>query len=485
MSAKRLLLVFFLFVSAGSAFAQTPSFIRTDIKTGKPHLSNIVVGDFNGDRKPDLAVTSHSSAVPQAIYLLLGNGDGTFSPPTLISSGCCSGLAAADFNGDGTLDLVFAGLGATSVLLGNGDGSFQPEKRSPSVASGLSPLVLDLNRDGILDLTFAAQGGGITILLGNGDGTFTTGGTFPITGGNVAAALAGADFNGDGIPDLAASNFWPNAPPFGTAVSVLKGNGDGTFGAPVDFAAGPYPFSLVAADFNRDGKPDLAVDNYQSTTVSVLLGLGDGTFLPHTDLPTSPFPQFLFAADLNADGKLDLVLAEEPTGIGFLLGKGDGTFAAEQEVLVPSLGSFIVGDLNSDGKPDLIATNGPSTLSIFLNTTVADTTPPAIKVSANPSQLRPADGRWAPVTLTGSIKDAGVGLTPSGSTFAVSDEYGQIHPHGPITLRTDGTYTVAVLLRASVRPSDKNGREYVITVKAKDKSGNIGSAKTFVRVPLQ
>jgi hypothetical protein len=69
MSAKRLLLVSFLFASALSAFAQTPSFIRTDIKTGKPNLANIVVGDFSGDHKPDLAVTSHSSAVPHAIYL--------------------------------------------------------------------------------------------------------------------------------------------------------------------------------------------------------------------------------------------------------------------------------------------------------------------------------------------------------------------------------------------------------------------------------
>jgi hypothetical protein len=290
-----------------------------------------------------------------------------------------------------------------------------------------------------------------------------------------------------------ASQIWPlrtpdlpicsRAPPS----AFCLGNGDGTFGPPTDFTVGSYPFPIVAADFNRDGKLDLGVANYQTATVSALLGQGDGTFPSKTDFSVGAFPVGLVVADFNGDGKLDFAVGGAPAALSILLGNGDGTFTTKRDF--PSLSSmegFAVGDFNQDGKPDMVlvyfAAN--SKLSIFLNTTSVDTTPPAITISANPSKLRPADGRWVPVTLSGSIKDTGVGLDPGASTFAVSDEYGQIHPHGHITLQADGNFTVQVLLRASVRSSDKNGREYVITVKAKDKSGNIGSAKTFVRVPL-
>jgi hypothetical protein len=475
-----------IILSAVSTFAQTPSFSRFDIATGLPLTGGVVVGDLNGDGKPDIVVTTHSISVPFAVYLLLGNGDGTFSAPALIFSGCCSGIAAGDVNGDSKLDLLFTSFTDIAVLLGNGDGTFQSSKQSPAAATPRSPLVADFNHDGRLDIALVNQGGGISILLGNGDGTFGPVNNFPITGGSVPNALAAGDFNGDGILDLAATNPGP-ANALGTTVSVLLGNGDGTFGSPTDFTVETDPFPVVAADFNGDGKLDLAVANNQSASVvSVLLGQGDGTFLPKMDFPVGPFPVALASADFNGDGRLDLAVGGAPTALSILSGNGDDTFAAEQDFpAASSMESLAVGDFNLDSKPDVVlvyfAAN--STLSVFLNTTVVDTVSPAITVSANPSVLWPPTGGTVPVVVSGAITDTGSGVDPNSVTFAVTDEYGLVQPSGAIALNADGSYMVQVLLTASRHGSDLDGRLYTVTIKAKDKAGNLGSAPTSVTVP--
>ena len=170
----------------------------------------------------------------------------------------------------------------------------------------------------------ANQDGGVSVLLGNGDGTFGTAANFPIGGGTVANGLAAGDFNGDGILDIAASN--PGPPDFhGTNVSVLLGKGDGAFGPPTDFTVGTYPFPIVTADFNADSKLDIAVANYLSASVSVLLGHGDGTFAPKLDALDGPFPVGLGVADFNGDGKPDVAIGSAATSLAILLGNGDGT----------------------------------------------------------------------------------------------------------------------------------------------------------------
>jgi hypothetical protein len=466
-------------------FAQSPSFSRSDVDTGLHLSGGVVVGDFNGDGKPDLLIGVFP---PSGIYLLLGNGNGTFGAPSQVFSCLSNGLAAADVNGDGKLDVLFTGTNAEVwVLLGNGDGTFDMSPiRSPGVASPRPPLVMDFNRDGRPDLAFADQGGGISILLGNGDGTFGSARNFPITAGEEANSLVAADFNGDGILDLAASN--PGNPDqfLGNSISVLLGNGDGTFGSSADFTVGTDPFPLITGDFNGDGKADLGVANYQSSSVSVLLGRGDGTFLPKLDFAVGPFPVGLASADFNGDGKLDFAEGGALLELSILLGNGDGTFAPKQDFpTASSLENLGVGDFNSDGKSDVAVVYfaGNSTMSIFLNTTATDTAPPVITLSANLSTLWPPTGRTVPVVFSGTIIDTGSGVDASSVTFQVIDEYGVVQLSVGVQLSADGSFAFRVLLSASRRGLDLNGRLYTITVEAKDHAGNLGSAQVLVTVP--
>src|SRR6266478_5495755 len=167
------------------------------------------------------------------------------------------------------------------------------------------------------------------------------------------ASVIAADFNGDGKLDLAVAGKSANM------VSILLGKGDGTFGAATDFGVGNGPVSVAAADFNGDGKPDLAVANHDSNTASVLLGKGDGTFGTKTDFVTGALPVFIATGDFNADGKLDLAVANHDSNTAsVLLGKGDGTFGPKTD-FVTDTGpiSVTAADFNGDGKMDLLTGN--------------------------------------------------------------------------------------------------------------------------------
>jgi hypothetical protein len=236
----------------------------------------VAVGDFNKDGNLDLAVANQTSA-SSTINILLGNGDGTFQAPVSYSTGTGSAsfVAVGDFNNDGAPDLAVANAGtdSVSILLGNGDGTFQS---SAIYASGgafaYSVAVGDLNGDGIPDLAVAngcatfssltcSSAGSVGVLLGNGDGTFQP----PVSygsGGNQASSVAIADFDGDGILDLAVGNLGPATGGTAGVLSLLLGNGDGTFQPAVTFGtAASYASSVVASDFNGDGQPDIAVVN--------------------------------------------------------------------------------------------------------------------------------------------------------------------------------------------------------------------------------
>src|SRR5437867_1135247 len=278
----------------------------------------VAAGDFSGGGGLDLAVVNY---LTNTISVLAGNGDGTFGVQATyaVGSGPAS-ITAQDVNGDGKLDLAVSNYYANtfSVLLGNGDGTFGPAQ---SVAVAANPQVVavsDFNADGKLDLAVANAGSTlVSILLGRGDGTFQSPLTFEVGDFNPTYVAVG-DLNGDGKPDLAVPTYgcfyYAPCPVISHTVSVLLGNGDGTFQPARLFDAGSGPNSVVARDFNADGKVDLVVADYgpstqRATTVSVLLGNGDGTFQPPLSFEAGASPAFVVEGDFNFDGVLDLAVA--------------------------------------------------------------------------------------------------------------------------------------------------------------------------------
>ena len=336
----------------------------------------VAVGDFNGDGILDLAVANACGSDPicrsgGTVTVLLGNGDGTFTPAASpATGGGASPIAVGDFNGDGIPDLAVPG---GPVLLGNGDGTFRAAAGA-ALPGGSAIAVGDFNGDGIPDLAVANLCGGdptchsnstVTVLLGNGDGTFTATATSLQTGGGTTGyiSVVAGDFNQDGIPDLAVLS-----QDFG--LMIFLGNGDGTFTAAATSPALPRsePVSIVVADFNGDGIPDLALAN-QDSTVTILLGNGDGTFTatatsPRTGEGSTGFTS-IAVGDFNGDGIPDLAVMDEcgrdydcsVNTMTVLLGNGDGTFA--DAATSPEAGgqpySIAVGDFNGDGISDLAA----------------------------------------------------------------------------------------------------------------------------------
>ncbi len=169
-------------------------------------------------------------------------------------------------------------------------------------------------------------------------------------------SIAGADFNGDGRADLAVANSGV-ASPGTTGVSVLLGNGDGSFAAATNLTAGTNPISVTAGDFNADGKIDLAVANLNSSDVSVFIGKGDATFQPAVNYATTPNqkPLFVTVGDFNGDGLPDLVAMYQMGGLTILTGTGAGTFSpgVDTSAGVGGRKRAVLGDFNGDGKTDV------------------------------------------------------------------------------------------------------------------------------------
>jgi hypothetical protein len=340
---------------------------RKAVNYSAPFAASVTSGDFNGDGKIDLAWAGGDGTVG----ILTGQGDGTFQAGDNLSLGqrlIPTAIAAGDFNRDGRLDLAVATIyggaynfGTAEVLLGNGDGTFQPPVSYDSPQDSTALTIGDFNQDGIPDLALATLNmNGVNILLGNGDGSFRYGSQF--TSGDGSMSVAAGDFNNDGALDLVVANngigttFNGNLSPGN--LSLFLGNGDGTFRSGLNSIAGYRPTAVAAADFNGDGKADLAVGNYNGA-LDILLGKGDGTFAPLLGFKGGASLTSVATGDFNRDGKTDLVAADMVTNtVNVFLGNGDGTFQAPliyQAGLTPR--SVVVADFNGDGKLDLAVAN--------------------------------------------------------------------------------------------------------------------------------
>jgi FG-GAP-like repeat len=436
------------------------------------------------------------------VSVLLGNGDGTFQSPIVYKAGGFAGassVAVLDLNGDSHPDIVVADLrcgstgfdGCVSVLLGNGDGTFQTVKVYGSGGFNAGQIaVSDVNGDGRPDLLLTNGGGSpssVGVLLGKGDGTFQAAASYD-SGGFSASGLIVSDLNDDNKPDLLVTNRDSGS------IAVLLGNGDGTFRTAVTYGSGGNGIvSTAFADVNGDGQADLVVANSGNGVVSVLLGKADGTFGPavpiDTELPPNG-PESIIIADVNRDGRPDVLEIRLFSGtIEVLLGNGHGGFqpGVFYDSGVFRANAIIAADLNGDGSQDLVVTGvgasfNSGTIGVLLNTAV-DTTSPIITLSTTPRILWPPNGRLVPVVVSGTITDTGSGVNASSATYAVRDEYGLIHPSGRISLGSGGTYSFVVSLQASRRGSDLDGRHYKIRVRAMDNAGNVGSKSAIVIVP--
>jgi hypothetical protein len=367
-------------VVLGSADGTFGSPIDTTITTAEPFAA----GDFTGDGIPDLAWTDANN-----IYVYQGNGDGTFSAGPVTSTPTGIVLLAADLNGDGLADLVMEGM-AIAINRGGGEfgpsawyqnpsgpagvagdfrnlkvpdlfvagdyypnrgsGNFRAPRSYPSCRSCDWVTTGDFNNDGNLD---AAVAGGpeasnrLRIYTGNGGGDFTgfVETTLTLPDKQFIDALAAADFNGDGKLDLAIG-----AAQYNGEVAILLGNGNGTFQTPTVVYTGSDVEALAAADFNRSGNMGLAIGT--TTAVVVMCGNGAGGFTTTATITGIANTNSLVVADFNRDGIPDLATASD-----VYLGNGDGTFRHSYK-LAETWDQVYTGDFNGDGIPDLLTFDG-------------------------------------------------------------------------------------------------------------------------------
>lgn len=375
-------------LAAGStpASSKLPSFAHPKYYKTFKSSSSVAIGDLNGDGRPDLGVANIGGAgqgSPGAVSVLINKGGGSFQASRNYLTDKSYDIAISDFNGDRKPDIAVMGGESFSVVvfLNNGDGTlgegqYYPvgsfDNHSQALAAG------DLNGDGKPDIVtanpnFGDSPGTISVLINNGDGTFRPKVDYPSGGGPDPLSVAIGDLNGDRRADLAVAN--DSVPGKPGTVSVFIGRGDGTLQSPRLYRTGSRPTAVAIGDLDGNGKPDLATANVFGNSVSVLLNQGNGSFRAKRDYRTSVAcrqkacaPQSVVIGDLNGDRKPEVMVANAgaPT-LTVVLNRGDGTFSTKRDYRMPAA-EIALGDLNGDRRLDVAAAGGGG-VSVLLNTT--------------------------------------------------------------------------------------------------------------------
>jgi hypothetical protein len=483
---------------------------------GSPYVAPLVA-DFNGDGLPDIMQPDYF----YSYAYLQGYGDGTFragvdyyTPITSDNWPYNYSIATADFNGDGIPDFVVGAEGfgqeGITVFLSRGDGSLMPGVNYGTSDTLYNVAVADFNGDGKADIVAVDYDNNfVQIFTGKGDGTFTAGPTYS-TGGDYPWQVVTGDFNHDGYPDVAVANY--NS----YNVGVLLNDGTGNLGTVVNYATSWYGFGLAAgdvngdgytdllqtlgyddenyvavflgnsdnsgtfqspsyvylqngstyyygvkyitlADFNGDGKLDLAASiAYDDTDgLVVALGNGDGTFgTPNLYSTTNqdysvvgydPYPEYVQAADMNGDGIPDLVYTNYYYGtVGVLLGNGDGSFGLPSEYPAgTSAYDFAVADVNGDGAPDVVTANNYSAgVTVLLNANGSGEKPDfAVTASTMSATVKAGSSATYDLTLTGkNAYESAITLTCSGLPAKAKCSF------SPATVTTAGNEPQATVL---------------------------------------
>jgi hypothetical protein len=332
---------------------------------------SVATGDLNGDGVADLA---YSSAIDEVVKVFLADGNGNMSESSFWIGRECFSVAMGHLNADAYMDLAWAspeGAGAIYVMLNNGDGTFTAPVYFDTDHPSIAVAIGDMNGDGFSDLVETAYlGSTVSVLFGNGDGTFQA----PVQTTAFGSAPALSDFNGDNRPDVVVAYL--------STVQVSISNGNGTLAAPVSYGTAGNPIHIAIGDLNGDSLPDIATANVDGS-VSVLLGNANGTFQASVTFPggTPGTRHWVTIGDLNADGKPDLARSLN-NGFAMLPGIGDGTFGTAVFTAESSPTTTVaISDLNMDGKPDIVTSLQVSggTLRMRLNASTGFAPPRVIQ----------------------------------------------------------------------------------------------------------
>lgn len=445
-----------------------------------PQSAQLVNVDLNHDGKRDLVVASNGYSC--SIQVLMGNGDGTFTTGTNYpihsgSNDAITGMFAADVNHDGNVDIIVVKYGVKSiyVLFGNGDGTFQPPIASPTNVeyAVLSGAMGDFTGDGQPDLLLSTLNGTV-VYKGSSNGQFTL--LSSVIGTGTSSGIAVGDFNGDGKLDFATGGYHGTAQP--STMDIYFGDGAGGFTLNTSYTTSLPPIGVVCADFNEDGKPDLAFSMGHTVGYELATLLNDGTGHFTQSKPLIVPSGALAVGDFNSDGINDLVTTDDyytlasirspaiqPGLVSLLIGKGDGTFEKPSSYTCgPGPEGVVVGHFNFGAKVDVATANFiDGTVTVLLNQPTIDVNAyaSASKVTGS-SVVLTTRGKYTSPAGEPALKYNWSSTGPAAVTYTVNDN------------------NIAKITKAKFTQSGV----YVFTCTITDPTGGVANTHTTVDVTL-